>query len=603
MRLSLPAVLLAASCAAPKVTAPPAAQPAASGTQPAASGAPAAAESAGKSPAEAFHAFSARFLAEYLRRSPTVATVTGEHAYDGQWPDPSAEGEAELRAFLTGEQAALAAIPAAGLGAQDRIDAQILETRLASWLFSIDELREAGNNPLLYTGLVGSGIDPLVTRTFAPHGERMQSLLLRLRGIAKLVSVAKARLQHPPRVYTETALEQNRGLIHLVDGGLRGDFAQEPPAQQKALTEAAAQASAALSDFQIFLEKDLLPRSTGDFRIGADKFRRKLRFTLEDDLDPATLVRLARETIARTHEEMLATARELWPEVLPGERLPAAETKAARKALIKKVLDALAKDRPGNDTIVQESSRLLEDATAFVRAHDLVTLPKEPCKVIEMPEYRRGVAVAYCDSSGALEKNKETFVAISPTPADWKPERVESFFREYNRSMLGDLIVHEGMPGHYLQIMHSNQFNSPVRSIFRSGPFAEGWAVYAEWLMAKNGFGGARVRLERQKMILRTAANAILDSEIHTRGMTEAQALALMEDEAFQEEGEAVGKWRRAQLSSAQLSTYYYGFSELMKLREQLAAAPGFNERAYHDRLLGYGSPALRYVRELMLAP
>jgi uncharacterized protein (DUF885 family) len=219
-----------------------------------------------------------------------------------------------------------------------------------------------------------------------------------------------------------------------------------------------------------------------------------------------------------------------------------------------------------------------------------------------MPEYRRGVAVAYCDSSGPLEAKQETFYAISPTPADWPKERAESFFKEYNHSMLSDLTVHEAMPGHFLQIMHNNQFASKVRGIFASGAFVEGWAVYAEWLMADNGFGGPRVKLQRQKMMVRVVANAILDHDIHAGQMSELDALALMKEEAFQEDGEAVGKWKRARLSSAQLSTYFYGFSRMMELREKERAKEGnaFRERAYHDALLSHGSPAMRYMPALL---
>jgi uncharacterized protein (DUF885 family) len=148
--------------------------------------------------------------------------------------------------------------------------------------------------------------------------------------------------------------------------------------------------------------------------------------------------------------------------------------------------------------------------------------------------------------------------------------------------------------------MHNNQFKSKIRAVFGSGPFVEGWAVYTEWLMAEKGFGGPRVKLQRQKMVLRMAANAILDHDIHAGTMEEKDALALMMGEAFQEEGEAVGKWKRARLTSAQLTTYFYGFSELFKLRQVAEKQPGFTERAYHDRLLSWGSPAIKYVRELV---
>jgi uncharacterized protein (DUF885 family) len=288
--------------------------------------------------------------------------------------------------------------------------------------------------------------------------------------------------------------------------------------------------------------------------------------------------------------------------------LPPLGAPAERRVVIKAVLDKLAEDHPDNTTILREASDLLAKATAFVKEHDLVRLPTEPCKVIEMPEYRRGVSVAYCDSSGPLEKDQETFYAIAPTPKDWAQKRVDSFYREYNRGMLADLTVHEAMPGHFLQLMHNNALYSAsggdlagkIRSVFSSGSFVEGWAVYSEWLMAKYGFGGLRVRMARQKMVLRLAANAILDHGIHAGTMDEKQALDLMMNDAFQEEGEAVGKWKRGRLSSAQLTTYYYGFTELMKLRAANEAAPGFSERRYHDRLLSFGSPSPRALRTLM---
>src|SRR6185436_8645440 len=177
-----------------------------------------------------------------------------------------------------------------------------------------------------------------------------------------------------------------------------------------------------------------------------------------------------------------------------------------RGAFVRRVLDHLAKQTPTSQSILPDSRAWLEKATSFVRTKDLVRVPDEPLKVVEMPEYRRGVAVAYCDSSGPLEPKPETLFAISPPPSDWPPARVQSFFREYNESMLADLTIHEAMPGHYLQIMHSNTYPSKLRAVLGSGPFVEGWAVYTEWLMASKGFGGAKVKLQQQKMILRTTA-------------------------------------------------------------------------------------------------
>ena len=548
-----------------------------------------------------FEAFSAAFLGEYLKRNPTRATEAGEHRFDDAWPDLSESGEAQERQYVEERLRALDAIPTAGLDPQQRIDRGLIENQLRYWLFSLVELRDATWDPLVYTRLVGDGLDPLVTRDFGTLPERMKNLRARLAGVPGILAVAKKRLQKSPKIYTETAIAQNKGLVSLCQHDLAEHFAKVP--DQKVALEAAAKLAAdALVDFQKFLEADLLPRSDGDFRLGRARFEKKLRFDLDDPVDIDAVARGARELLQKTQDEMAETAKELWPELMKPAPLPAMTSAEERKAVVRKVLDKIADDHPDNATIVKEASEWLDKATKFVREHDLVTVPDEPCKVIEMPEYRRGVAVAYCDSSGPLEAKQETFYSIAPTPKDWPKKRADSFFREYNRSMLADLTIHEAMPGHFLQLMHNNRFSSKVRAVFSSGAFVEGWAVYGEWLMAKYGFGGPKVRMMRQKMVLRLATNAILDHEVHAGTMDEKAALELMTREAFQEDGEAVGKWKRARLSSAQLTTYYYGFTEMMKLRAAHEKAPGFNEKAYHDKLIGSGSPSMRALRGLLQA-
>ncbi len=542
----------------------------------------------------------ASFLAELLAREPVHATEAGEHAHDARWPDLSEQGEAGDRAFFERTLAALGAIPQGALGPEARVDAAILENHVRQALFAQAELRELTWNPVAYTGLLGDGVDPLINRSFAPLEARMKSLKGRLDGIPAIVAIAKRRLGRPPRVHTETAIQQNKGLISLCEGELKPQLEGLAPAQRAELEASAKAAAAALRELGAFLEKELLPRSDGAFRLGRERFEKKLRFYLDDPVDADAIAKGARDLLAATQREMVETARELWPELMGERPLPKADTPEQGKALVKAVLDKLAEDRPTNATIVAEASKLLADATAFVRQRDLVRVPDEPCRVIEMPEYRRGVAIAYCDASGPLEQKPETFYAIAPTPSDWPRARVESFYREYNRSMLVDLTIHEAMPGHFLQLMHNNAFPSKLRAVLSSGPFVEGWAVYSEWVMSKHGFGGPRVRLQRQKMVLRLAANAILDHDIHAGAMDEKEGLALMTKEAFQEEGEAVGKWRRATLTSAQLTTYYYGFTEMMRLRAEHEKAPGFTERTYHDRLLSHGSPSMRHIRALM---
>ncbi len=215
-----------------------------------------------------------------------------------------------------------------------------------------------------------------------------------------------------------------------------------------------------------------------------------------------------------------------------------------RKAVIRAVLQRLSDSAPNNSTVVKFAEQDLAEATAFIRAKNLLTLPSDPVKIIVMPEFQRGVTMAYCDALGALEKNGETFYAISPAPASWTPQQVESYYREDNRSMLKELTVHEAMPGHYVQGVIANRgvVRTLERRIIGSGTFAEGWAVYAEQMMVEAGYGGALVKMQQLKMHLRVIINAIIDQKIHAGSTSEPEAMALMMNKGFQEEHEAAGK-------------------------------------------------------------
>lgn len=555
-----------------------------------------------RSPDELFAELAATFLERYLALQPVRATEAGDHRFDDRWPDLSAQGDEQLRAFIRATREQLSAIPLAAASAQTRVDAAMLQNQLDLWTFSLDELKPLELDPLTYTAAIGDGLDPLVTRSFAPAEARARSLRARLDGVPALVAAAKARLTRPPRVHTETAVAQAKGLVALCREGFP-ELTAAVPDQKAAIEAAAKQSGDALAELQAFFERELLPRSDGDFRLGRARFERKLQLVLDDQVDVEQQAGQAMELLRATQTEMVETARELWPTLIADRPWKEPATQEERKAVVKAVLAKLSDDRSTDATIVKDATATLEAATAFVKQRDLVRVPDEPCRIIEMPEYRRGVAIAYCDAAGPLEPKPETFYAISPTPQGWSPARVESYYREYNRGMLNDLTVHEAMPGHFLQLMHNNRFPSRLRAVFSHGAFVEGWAVYAEWLMAKHGFGGAQVRMQRQKMALRMAANAVLDFGVHGQGMTEKEALQLMMGEAFQEEGEAVGKWKRASLTSAQLTTYFYGFTQMMSLRRRFEAQPGFSERSYHDRLLSFGSPSPRHLSGLLAAP
>jgi uncharacterized protein (DUF885 family) len=355
----------------------------------------------------------------------------------------------------------------------------------------------------------------------------------------------------------------------------------------------------ALEDYKKWLQNNLLPRSDGNFRLGAEKYRKKLRFALVSDLPMEEIMKRAKSDLQQTQTAIFETALPLYKKYFPNAD---SAVLADKHKVTAAVLDKLAEQHPNDATVVDFAKQIVGEATDFVKSQDLVTIPDVPLAVIAMPEFKRGVAIAYCDAPGALEKTGNTFFAVAPTPKDWSRERKESFFREYNNFMIRDLTVHEAMPGHYLQLAHANEFHAPtlVRAVFQSGTFIEDWAVYCEQMMAEQSYGGSEVKMQQLKMRLRAIANAILDQSIHAGNMTEQEAMALMMKETFQQEGEAVAKWKRARLTSAQLSTYFVGVSEHLDLREAAKMKFGdqFDLKKYHDQVISYGSPPVKYVRK-----
>jgi uncharacterized protein (DUF885 family) len=549
---------------------------------------------------DAFQQIAHDYIEQYLQTNPEDATNLGDHRFDGELTDYSAEARAKDLSTQKGFRDKLNAIDGSQLTGSNSIDFRILKENINYQIFRGEELKEPDWNPLVYMQSLANSLYLLVARDFAPAEKRIPSLRQRMEKIPGVIAQAKTNLQHPPRVHTETAIEQTQGAISLV----RQEVAvllDQSPQMKKDFAPLQEKTAAALEDYKKWLQNDLLPRSDGDFRLGADKYRKKLRFALASDLSMEQIMKRAQADLQQTQTAIYETALPLYKKYFPTAD---DKTIADKHKVVAGVLDKLAEQHPDDATIVDFAKTVVTEATSFVKQHDLVTVPNVPLDVIAMPEFKRGVAIAYCDAPGPLEKNGQTFFAVAPTPKDWSKERRDSFFREYNNYMIRDLTVHEAMPGHYLQLAHANQFRAPtlVRAVFRSGPFIEGWAVYCEQVMAEQGYGGPEVKMQQLKMRLRVICNAILDQGIHARNMSEKEAMELMTKEGYQQEGEAVAKWKRARLTSAQLSTYFVGVTEHLDLRaaEQKKFGNQFNLKKYNDQVISYGSPPVKYIRELM---
>jgi len=549
---------------------------------------------------DAFQKIAHDYVEQYLRANPEQATDLGDHRFDGELTDYSSEARAKDLATQKEFRDKLNAIDGSQLTGANSIDFRILRENIDYQIFRAEELKEPEWNPLIYMQSLANSLYLLVARDFAPAEQRIPNLRHRMEKIPRVIAQAKANLQKPPRIHTETAIEQTQGAINLVRAEL-APLLDQVPQMKKDLAPLQDKTAAALEDYKKWLQNDLLPRSDGDFRLGAEKYRKKLHFALASDLSIEEIMKRAKADLEQTETAMYETALPLYKKYFSNSD---EKTLADKHKVNAAVLDKLAEQHPDDATIVGFAKKIVTEATDFVKQHDLVIVPDVPLDVVAMPEFKRGVAIAYCDAPGPLEKNGKTFFAVAPTPKDWSKERKGSFFREYNNYMIRDLTVHEAMPGHFLQLARSNEFRAPtlVRAIFQSGPFIEGWAVYCEQVMAEQGYGGPEVKMQQLKMRLRAICNAILDQSIHAGNMNEKEAMDLMTKECYQQEGEAVPKWKRARLTSAQLSTYFVGATEHLNLRADAQRKLGnqFNLKKYNDQVISYGSPPVKYVRELM---
>lgn len=527
-----------------------------------------------------------RIVDELLASDPRLASDVGDHRHDHRLPDLSADAVAARVEMLRDASAALSGVDTDGLSLADRVDHEQLLALVERALFQLTEIREHEWNPLVHNP--GSLLHALIARPFAPADQRLEALAGRLGAIPDAMAVARSVLSNCPRIHLETAAVQFRGTAALIRDELP-ELGREAPALWSTVEPVAATAVAALESFAGWLDEQATAADPGrDPRLGRPLWEAKLWHTLDTELTAAEVNRLAWENLERVTADIRQAASELV-----GGR-PDDDT-------VREALHRLADEHPDDSSIVELARAALVETTSFVREADLVSLVDDPCVIQTMPEFARGVAVAYCDPPGPLEDGAlPTFYCIAPTPAGWSAERIESFYREYNNHMVRDLTVHEAMPGHFLQLAHSRRYagSTRVRAVVRSGPFVEGWAVYAERLMAEHGYGGLPVRLQQLKMQLRMTMNAIIDQAVHCDGMTEGEAMALMTLRGFQEEGEAAGKWRRALLTSTQLSTYFVGYQEVSAIAADRPS--GVDLRTWHDRMLAHGSPSPRHLRTLL---
>jgi uncharacterized protein (DUF885 family) len=549
-----------------------------------------------------FQAFGDRVVDEYLKLSPVNATQLGDHRYDALMPDVSVAGRAAVRAFAERTLAELARFDSQHLSRENQVDAILLKDQLDYLIFSDARLQDWAWDPLTYSP--GSALFSLISREFAPLPERLRSATGRLEALPTYLAQVRGALvpARVPLIHAQTAAKQNPGIDSLVDEILAKKDAL-PAADQARLERAAAAAKAAVAQHQEWLDKTLVPKAKGNERIGAALYDEKLRLALNSPLSRQEIRTRAERELQSLRAKMYEVASGMIKGDAGAPPAPANPTPDQQQAVIEAGLAKVYADVPPRDQVLPFAKGTLEEAIAFARAKDVVGFPTSNFGVIEMPEYARGVAVAYADMPGALEKDQRGYYDVMPIPSDWSDEQTASFLREYNKWAIHELTIHEAVPGHLLQLAHSNQYKSKLRGVLQSGPMIEGWACYSQDVMADSGYlnRDPRYLLAHYKFQMRMPVNAIIDQDFHTGKLTREQAIELMTRQAFQQEREAAGKWVRLQLSSAQLPTYFVGYQEWKDFRAAAEKRPGFNLRRFHDAALSHGSPPVRFVRQLEL--
>jgi uncharacterized protein (DUF885 family) len=554
-------------------------------------------------------AFFRAYLEAAFKLRPLEATRLGDHRFDHLLDDLSPQARAAWSAL---DRQTLAELPRqvhyARLSRSAQIDFEIFRHHLERSIWLAENTRPFETDPRVYNDYITDSVYMLFTQSTLPPERNVDNAIERMKRVGEVIATARATLKDPPRVFVETAIRQNRGAIAFYEQGIY-DLGRE----RKRLEPAARALLPVLQKYQHFLEEELLPRARGEWRLGKERFGRKLELELDAGLSAEEVLREAEAEFERVERDLYLIARQLWSETagkVSGERgaacLPLPPDDAAgRRETIRQVLAHLNRDHGTVEELVNHARADVARLKQFIRANDLLRLPEpDRCQVIEMPEFQRGNSVAFLNPAPPLDPRAASIYAISPPPRDWDSRRVTSFLQEYNRYMLQILTIHEAYPGHYVQLEYSNRHPSLIRRVLFSGVFAEGWAVYTEQMMLDQGYGQAdpALRLNQLKWYLRAVANAILDHKMHCTAMSDDEAFQLLTERAFQSEGEALGKIIRAKQSSCQLSTYFVGRTAFYRLRQQVQRELGdrFELGRFHEAVLDHGTLPVKYLPELV---
>ncbi len=552
----------------------------------------------------AFENYKTNFIEALWESSPGWATYVGYEKYDTVLSIPNESNRMEEIAFLASYLDSLKSYDPALLSPSNRTDYHLIKNQLEKSSWRIEKFKEYQWNPSSYN--VAGGFAKILGNKKINLEEKARRIQARMRNVPAYYESAIQNIENPTIEHTELAIEQGRGTINYFNTIIRDSLNQAKIGIHELQSyEASLNISiAAIQNYINYLEKDLLPKlkasNSRNFRIGKKLFEEKFAFEIHSAYTAEEIYKKALKRKAELNDEMIKLSKELWPKYFKDKKQPENE-----QAIVKMLIDEIAKNHVHRDSFISAIEQQIPELETFIREKNIVYLdPSKPLVVRKTPEYMAGVAGASISSPGPYDVDGDTYYNVTPL-TNYNEKQAESYLREYNHYILQVLNIHEAIPGHYLQLVYSNQSKSMIKSILGNGAMIEGWAVYTERMMLEEGYGNfePELWLMYNKWHLRVVCNTILDYSIHVLDFTQDQALNLLMNEAFQEETEARGKWKRATLSQVQLCSYFTGYTEIYDFREELKKkkANNFNLKQFHEQFLSYGSAPVKYVRELML--
>ncbi|MEN2399530.1 DUF885 domain-containing protein [Flavobacterium sp. MC2016-06] len=539
------------------------------------------------------------FVTALWEINPGWASGAGYHKFDNVLIIPDAAADKKQLDFANAQLDSLKQYSVEELSDKNKTDFYMIKNQLEAAIFSIKELKSSEWNPSEYN--VCGSFAEILNGNYDSLEVRLRAFNTKMNGIPAYYEAAKKNIKNPTVEHTELAIAQNLGGSSVFEGDLSTALEKSKlsDVEKKEMLDKAKVSVKAIADYADWLKK-LQNKTPRSFRLGAALYAKKFNFDIQSGYSADEIYKIAVDHKKDLHDKMFVLADKLWTKYKGTDPKP-----ADKLDLIKQVIDKISLQHTTPEKFQSEIEKQIPELTAYVKAKDLLYIdPSKPLVVRKEPAYMAGVAGASISAPGPYDKNGNTYYNVG-SMSGWTAENAESYLREYNNYILQILNIHEAIPGHYTQLVYSNQSPSIIKSILGNGAMVEGWAVYAEKMMLESGYKNSdEMWLMYYKWNLRTTCNTILDISVHTKNMSKEAALDLLTKEAFQQQAEADGKWKRVTLSQVQLCSYFTGYTEIYNLREELKKQQGkdFDLKKFHEKFLSFGSAPVKYIKELMLS-